>query len=175
MPQSVKRLKKFYDKRDKIGKAILKKTQKHETIYGAQALNKQLPKKLRKHTEDYDIYTNTPRKDALEAEKYLDKKFGGDYFYTKKAKHEGTYKVKDRIMDKGVVDYTKPKGNIPSKIIGKHRYVTLDHIEKGAKKTLKDKSSEYRHPKDKDTLNRIKINKFLKKQKRRKKKHGIFW
>jgi len=98
----------------KISKVVLSKTGNKEIIYGARALNKRFPPFLDKHTTDFDIFSPTPKKDAKETEKALDKSFGGNYFYVELAKHPGTFKVKSRINKEGYADYTKPTQEIPS-------------------------------------------------------------
>lgn len=163
---TLKQVEHFNRKKKKIPKVILSQTEPHEIIYGAQAINKQLPSFLDKHTEDYDIFTKTPKTDAKETEKALDKSFGGDYFYVEPAKHKGTWKVKSRINKQGYADYTKPEGKIPYRKIGKHKYVKLEYVKKHIKKTLKDKEAKYRHDKDRDALNRIKVYEKLKKGKK---------
>lgn len=166
---TLKQVEYFHRNKSKIPTVILKKTGKKEIIYGARALNKHFPKFLDKPTQDFDIFSPTPKKDAKEAEKALDKKFKGDYFYVEPAKHEGTWKVKSKINNEGYADYTKPDKKIPSRKIGKHRYVRLDYVKKHIKKTLKDPEAKYRHDKDKDALNRIKVYERLKKQKPKRK------
>lgn len=171
---TLKRVEHFHRYRKNIPKIILSKTQGHEVIYGARALNKQLPSFLDKPTQDFDIFSPTPKKDAKEVERALDKKFKGDYFYVEPAKHKGTWKVKSNIDKEGYVDYTKVKEKIPSRKIGKHRYVKLIWVKKHIKKTLKNPEAKYRWDKDKDALNRIKVYERLKKAKRQSKKKKGF-
>jgi len=162
---SLKKVEYFHRNKKRISKVILRKTGKKEIIYGARALNKQFPPFLDKPTQDFDIFSPTPKKDAKQTEKALDKEFKGDFFYVEPAKHEGTYKVKSRINNEGYADYTKPEKKIPSRKIGKHRYVKLSYVKKHIKKTLKDPEAKYRHDKDRDALNRIRIYEKLKKKK----------
>lgn len=164
---TLKQIEHFHRNKRKIPSIILSKTEAHEVIYGARALNKYLPKFLDKPTEDYDIYSRTPKKDARQIERALDKSFGGDFFFTEPALHKGTYRVKDRVRKSGVADYTKPKKKIPSKRIGGKNYEKLSHIKKHIKKTLKDKEAKYRHDKDRDALNRINIYERLKRRRKK--------
>ena len=163
---TLKEVEHFHKHKKCIPKVVLSVTEVHEIIYGARALNKQLPSYLDKHTEDYDIFSPTPKKDAMQTEKKLDKHFGGDYFYVEPAKHEGTWKVKSKINKQGYADYTKPDKKIPFRKIGGKKYVRLDYVKQHIKKTLKDKEAKYRHDKDRDALNRIKVYEKLKKPKR---------
>ena len=146
---------------------VLKKTGPGEIIYGTRALNVRFPPWLDRATDDYDIYSKTPMKDAREVEKLIDKRMGFNAAEVKAAKHEGTIKVNSRVTGKGIVDYAKPVGKIPSQVIRGKRYVTLKHMEKGAKLILKDPESAYRHHKDRDTIQRIKIYRKFKKNPRK--------
>ncbi len=127
-------------------------------IFGAQALNAQLPQHLRKHTEDVDLFTKKSKKEAEEMEKKLDKAYGGDYFRVQQAKHKGTYKVKSNVTNRTVADYTS-QGKKPSfkNILGT-RYATLSSIKRKIGKTLRDEEQEFRHDKDRETLQRIKLH-----------------
>jgi len=98
----------FHRQKPKISRTILSKVDDKEIIYGARALNKRFPPFLDKHTTDFDIFSTHPKKDAKEAEKALDKAFGGDHFYVEKAQHPGTWKIKAHANKEGYADYTKP-------------------------------------------------------------------
>ena len=160
---SVKKTERFHRQKKKIPKTIVEKMDRHEIIYGARALNKRFPSFLDKHTQDYDIYTPHPERDARETERALDKKFGGDFFFVAKAQCPRTWRVRSRVNDEVYVDYTKPEEKIPFDVIGGRKYVTLEHTKKHIVKTLADPSAEYRHAKDRDALNRIKIYERMKK------------
>ena len=110
----------FYKKKALIQKIILQTIKNKEIIYGEQAVKVRVPKHLQRETTDYDVYSRTPKKDAIEAEKKLDKGFGGDYFYVEPAEHEGTYKVRSRINGKGYADFTKPTRDYGSDKIYQH-------------------------------------------------------
>jgi len=167
MNSNLKRVEHFHKYKKKIPKIVLSKTGKKEIIYGARALNKRFPPFLDKHTTDFDIFSPMPKKDAEETERALDKSFGGDFFFVEPAKHPGTFKVKSRINKEGYADYTKPDTKIPSDKIGKHRYVKLAYVKKHIKKTLKDPEAKFRHDKDRDALNRIRIYEQLKKARKK--------
>jgi len=152
----------FHRQKPKISRTILSKVDDKEIIYGAKALNKRFPPFLDRHTTDYDIYSTHPHKDAREAERALDKAFGGDYFYVKPALHPGTWKVKAHANEETYADYTKPEEKIPYDRIGGKKYVKLSYVKKRIHKTLRDPESKYRHDKDRDALARILIYEALK-------------
>jgi len=167
-PVSLRQTKQFHKHKKKIPGAIRSRVDNHEVIFGAHALNVRFPAYLERQTMDYDIFSPTPKRDALEAEKALDNVFGGDFFYTHPALHPGTWKVRSYVDQEGYVDYTKPKKKIPYDRIKGKKYVKLSHVKKTIKKTLKDPESSYRHGKDRDALNRIRIYEQMKKKKRSK-------
>jgi len=154
---TLKETENFYKKKELIQKIILQTIKNKEIIYGEQAVKIRLPKHLQRYTKDYDVYSRTPKKDAVEAEKKLDKAFGGDYFYTEPAEHKGTYKVRSRINGEGYADFTEPERNYDSDKIKGHKYIKTKHIKDRIKEILEDKTQEFRHAKDRDTLNRLKI------------------
>lgn len=165
--KKINRLKKtehFHRQKQKIPSIILSKVDDKEIIYGARALNKRFPSFLDRHTEDYDIFSTHPKKDAREAERALDKSFGGDFFAVKKALHPGTFKIIAHANKQGYADYTKPDKMIPFDRIGGKKYVKLDYVKKTIRKTLADPESKYRHDKDRDALERILIYEKLKKR-----------
>lgn len=166
---TLKKVDSFYRKKKKIPNVIMGVTDSHEIIYGARALNKQLPSHLDKPTQDFDIFSPYPKKDAMQTEKALDKEFDGDYFYVEPAKHEGTWKVKAHINKEGYADYTKPEGKVPHRVIGGKKYVKLDYVKQHIRKTLKDKEAKYRWDKDRDSLNRIMVYEKMKKARSKKK------
>ncbi len=150
---------KYYKNQELVKQIIVQDATKDgHIIYGAQASNIQLPPHLRKHTEDFDIFTKKSKKEAEETEKKLDKAYGGDYFKVKQAKHPGTYKVKSNVTGRTVADYTS-QGKKPKfkKILGT-KYATLDSIKRKIGQTLRDEAQEFRHDKDKETLQRIKLH-----------------
>ena len=127
-------------------------------VFGAQASNAQLPAHLQKHTEDIDIFTKKSKKEAEETEKKLDKAYGGDLFRVEKAKHEGTYKVKSNVTNRTVADYTSQGKKPEFKTILGVRYATLESIKRKIGKTLRDERQEFRHSKDRETLQRIRLH-----------------
>lgn len=88
-----------------VEKFIIKK---NRIIYGGTALNEILPPSKKFYTDiqlpDYDVFTPTPKKDAVELAKYLHKK-GYQYIEVKKGFwHEGTIKVYAEFQP--VADFT---------------------------------------------------------------------
>lgn len=163
MTKDLKKVEVFHKKKKHIPKTVLLTIGRNEVIYGARALNKRFPPYLDRPTQDYDVYSNTPKKDAVQAEKALDKRFGGDYFYVKQAQHKSTYKVMSHVNQEGYADFTKPEQKIPYDRIGGKKYVKLNYVKQKIKKTLKDPESKYRHAKDRDAYNRILIYEKVKK------------
>jgi hypothetical protein len=97
-------------------------------------------------------------------QKKLDKNAGFDYYYSKPAEHEGTWKVKGRGNDnikgtdddESIADYTKPDKKIPFILIKGIRYRILKEELKRKQATIKDKEYKFRWEKDKGDINRIK-------------------
>jgi len=165
---TVKQTKTFHKKKRNIGKVILSKTGKNEVIYGAQALNKRFPPYLQKHTTDYDILTKNPKKEARQTERALDRHMGFNAFKTEPAIYEGTHRVRSNVTGEVYADYTKSEKKVPYDRIGKHNYVKLGHVKKTIKKTLRDPEAAFRHAKDQDSYNRIKIYEREKGSRKRK-------
>ena len=128
------------------------------TIYGAQAINAQVPGHLRKHTEDFDIKVKNPKKEARQMEKKLDKAYGGNFFRVQKARYPKTWKVKSNVTNRTVVDYTKQIKKIKSREVYGNRYEDLDSIKKQIKKTLKMEAAKFRKDKDMEALQRIRLS-----------------
>lgn len=154
---TVKETEKYYKHKDEIQKIILSQTESHEIIHGEFAVQKYLPKSLHRHTGDIDIFSPRPREDARETEMALDKKFHGDLFFITRGQHPGTWRVISYNTGESVADYTEPEGKIPHKRIDGKNYVTLEYLKKKTISILNDPQSEFRHAKDQDTINRIKI------------------
>lgn len=169
---SVKKTKKFHKKKHLIDDIILSTIGKNEVIYGEQALRAYFPKYLERHTQDYDVYSSKPFRDARQAEHKLDKKFGGDFFYVKPAQHPGTYKVMSNVNEEGYADFTrKPPKTKYKKIHGKN-YISLNIEKQHRLKSLNDPESSWRHGKDRDALNRILIFEKSKKKKGKKRQNN---
>ena len=128
-----------------------------EIIYGEHALKARFPKYLERHTTDIDVYSPTPRIDAIQAERKLDRVFGGDFFYVKKAQHPDTFKVIAHANQEGYADFTKKPQRTPHDTIRGREYLRLSVEMEHRIRSLKDPQYDWRHAKDQDALNRIKI------------------
>lgn len=145
----------------KRDKAILAQAKKEKSIvYGAQSI-KARRGVLARNTEDWDIFSKSPKKSAKTTEKKLDKIYKRDQFYTKPAMHPGTHKVMSKGADRrkgtkddwGVADYTKmPKPKPPVNKINGVRFRTLAQEAKAKRTSLRDKTQKFRHKKDSTDL-----------------------
>jgi len=161
----------FKRQKDVVGKIIINHVKKKGLIlFGQKATNRQLPKDLRKDTQDYDIFSPTPKKSAKRIERKLDRKLKGNFYFVKEAIHGGTYKVVSRIGKKGVVDVGKPDKQVPTVTKKGVKLASLEFQKGQIKKSLADPESKFRHPKDKEVRSRIKIAEQRKKPRRIKKK-----
>ena len=168
---TLKEKEKFFKNQRKVGTVIINHVKKKGLIlFGQKATNRQLPEDLRKDTQDYDIFSPTPKKSANRIEKKLDDKLEGDFFLVREAMHKGTYKVIQRIGDKGIVDVSKPENKIPTVTRKGVKLATLEFQKKQIKKSLADKDSKFRHAKDKEVRARIRIAEQRKKTSKPKKK-----
>lgn len=159
----LRKVERFHSNKESIPGIVLSTLDDGEVIYGERAVEARLPDRLHRNTTDYDVYSKNPRKDALEAERELDKAFGGDYFETVQAQHPGTWKVRSKINGEGYADFTDPKKRLESDDIYGRKYIKLQAIKKRIREILKDKTQDYRHNKDKDTLNRIRVFEQIKR------------
>jgi len=160
--KSLKKAEKFYKlspkTTDKVILARLKENNKL-VVHGGKAINAYLPNWLDKATEDWDIFSETPRATAKKLEEVLEKKYGGNYFTVKPAKHEGTFRIRAIVTKRVVADITLPVREIEYREVDGVNYATLDYHVKQIKRTLAIPEYSFRHGKDKETLQRIKIYK----------------
>lgn len=143
-----------------IRQVVLDKAQKEDQIiYGARAINQQVPEYLRKKTSDYDILTKKPKKTAKKVLEELKRRTGKE-FTLKKAKHKGTYKIK--YEDETVIDYTQLKRKPKTKSSFGNKYYDIKSIKKNISRSLNNPNNLFRKDKDLDSLNRINksLNKF---------------
>ena len=157
---------KFYkdsSRDNKIKKIILKNVRKKQHIvHGARALNEFFPSFLDRPTKDYDIFSSTPKSTAEKIEKRLDKRFGGNFFRIESAKFPGTVKVKSNVTEQTVADYTKPKREISHTKRRGIKYANFKHFKRRINESLADPKNSFRHPKDRETLRRIKLTEKLR-------------
>ena len=173
---TLKQKEKFLRNRNKVRKVILSEIRKEKgIIYGARAVNKQIPKHLRVSTEDYDVLTDKdPKKLASRIERRLDKKFGGNFYKVKQAQHKGTHKVVNNLSGKGIVDTSKREGKVGVIKRKGIRYANLQFQKKKIRESLSNPEAKFRHQKDRFTRDRIKLAKKSKQTKsisRRRNKH----
>ena len=141
-----------------IRETVLNKAQKdNQIIYGARAINKQLPTYLEKQTKDYDILTNKPSRSARELVIELNRRVGREEFKSEKAIHKGTFKVKDS-KGETIVDYTQLKGTPKTKKSWGNRFEDIKSIKKNIVKRINDPDKLFRKEKDEDSLSRIKLS-----------------
>lgn len=137
---------------------FLKDSHADAIVYGARAINARLPEWLEKPTTDWDILTTKDAaKVARNLEKKLDKRYGGDFFVVEPARHPGTFRIKSRVTGQGVADITLKDSAITFTAKDGINYTTLEYQEEIAKEILDDPTQKFRHQKDRDTLNRIKV------------------
>lgn len=141
-----------------------------EIVYGSQSVALQLGPFARP-PGDWDLLSSNPLQSARLIEKKLDKRAGGDYYYTKASDyHKGTYKVREVGLDnkrgteddEPVADYTRPSRRYQTKNVGGLRVVALGETVQDKLRSVQDKTFAYRREKDSEDLNRIKFFKKLK-------------
>jgi len=154
------------------GKDVREQAKRNDEILrGARAMNAQLAFGfLERGTEDYDLFSKTPKKSALELERELDRKSGGDFYFVKPLAHIGTFRVMDKGNDLksphddfGIVDYTKQPKKTKIILIGGLKHSHISERIKDAKQNLADPSAIHRHSKARGDLERIKASNFFKK------------
>ena len=102
----------------------------------------------------------------MRSEKILDKTYGSNHYYAKPALHPGTWKVMSKGIDGrkgtkddvGIIDYTKiPRPRPRFVVINGVRFRRISQEKKAKYKALKDKTEKFRHKKDREDLDRIKM------------------
>ena len=126
---------------------------KKNVIYGARALNANLSPLLKRHTNDFDVWSRKPRAHAEE----LAKELGQERYHVKRVQLP-TGKFVYRVYHKSgqlTADFTR----IPSKekYFFKYgiRYQTLMHQKERLEEILSDTTKRYRHLKAQMDLNKI--------------------
>ena len=160
----VRRMTRVFLSKPLIQKAIKKQIKEDQSIViGQRSINRQTGI-LSRPTKDWDIFDDKPKKSAQKAEKEFDSIVGFDYFFVKKGKNPGTWKVKgkgdDMIKntkdDVGILDVTKTPKPMPKTIsVGGIRYRSLKEEIKGKRATQKDPKFKFRKYKDKEDLKRL--------------------
>ncbi|KKN08448.1 hypothetical protein LCGC14_1056520 [marine sediment metagenome] len=128
------------------------------TVHGTRATNAQLPRFLeRKPTVDWDVFAKNPKKAAMNMEKFLDKKFRGDFFDVREGatKRLKVHKVFSNVTGDTHVDFSIPDRKVPTVSKRSVRFATLkDQFEK-AKSNLKDPTKIFRTDKDRSLVRRV--------------------
>jgi len=123
-----------------------------DIIHGRKALNKQMPQKYWRETTDWDLFSNSVKKDADKLQNFLDKKVGRDRFYAKQTpltdSKRKVWKVIDRDTEQEVADFmSTPKGKKLYNTIEGIRFETLQRAKKVYKKILANPKLAHRHAK----------------------------
>lgn len=136
-------------------KIILGQVRKDKNVvYGARSIMKQSqygvwPRK----TQDWDIYSRTPKGSARKLHDKLERKEPGDQVTVKPAQHPGTYHVYYR--KKGVADFTEQPSNLKYTTIRGIRYSRMEDELKKKSRSLRYKKYAFRHDKDQRDINHI--------------------
>ncbi len=138
------------------------------TVHGTRATNVQLPRFLeRKPTVDWDVFAKNPKKAATNMEKFLDKKFKGDFFDVKEGvtKRLKVHKVFSNVDGKTRVDFSIPDRRVQTITKRSVKFATLkDQVEK-AKSNLRDPTKRFRADKDRSLVERVRIFEELRSKK----------
>jgi len=160
-----KALKNLFGKGD-TQRIVLSNVQKNDGIvYGAMASRFHMGANARP-TKDVDAFVPYPKRVAQQTERELDKNFGSNQFYSKPAKHKGTWKVKDKGFDgirgtkddQTVADFSPMPKPLPPHSTMTNRgikVVDLSHVKKTKSKSLGDQRFRFRHAKDQEDVDRI--------------------
>lgn len=171
MVLTLKQKERFYRNRRKVDRVIVKNLKKNKhVVFGARATNALFPQFLDAPTEDYDVFSKTPKKTAKRVEKRLDKSFGGNFFEVKDTIFPGGKKVVSKVTGRNVADYVPPPKRKLNVFKRKGiRYTKLDTAKKNIKLSLSDPESKFRRARDIALRDRIKIFEKLRKTKKVKK------
>lgn len=119
-----------------VEKPILNQSRRDKTvIYGCYAVNKLVNKHDKRDTYDFDVYSRTPRRHALEIEKSIDQGLGANVAYVEKTRYiEGKkvkplFRVKTHINDNVEADFNTMPGGVQYKTKKGVRFESLKHAE----------------------------------------------
>ena len=136
-------------------------------VFGTKAVNAYLPSWLDKETKDWDIVSVEKAEEmAGKLERILDKRYGGDFFGVEPAIHPGTFRIRSKVTGVIVADISLKDRNIDFRRLKGVNYATLDWLENEAERLIANPEAKFRRSKDKDTLQRIRVHKRLKSQRR---------
>lgn len=161
MKFTAQQIQKYYRNKSLIEQLINNFLMRNPSIvYGAKSRNASLPRYLKAQTTDYDIYTKNPYQLAKKLERKLERVFGNNnYFEVTPAKYPDTVKVRSKITENTLADFTKKPQKVSTIKRGGVKYTTQKYSVKQAKKTLKDPKSKFRHGKERAYLRRVKASK----------------
>ena len=128
-------------------------------VHGTRATNAQLPRRLNRKTQDWDVFVKNPKLKAEMLEKALDKKFGGDFFRVKRGTGSPgikVFKIKDNINNESFVDFATPNRDVPSIPKRGVQFATLKDQKIKAQSNVRKPELKFRRAKDRSLLNRIK-------------------
>ena len=132
-----------------------------DVVFGNQALNRRVPGFLGVETRDFDILTRgNPTARAAQIERRLDRKFGGDVFFTKAAQKPGTRKVqfvgpdlrKNTRDDVTIVDVSKLKRGVMFTRTNGLNVITRQQIRKDRLRAIRNPQAKFRREKDRRAL-----------------------
>ena len=152
----------YYGRKKVIRKNVKKS---NSIIYGGEAIKQHIGIYAR-NTQDIDILTAKPKKEANQLQRRLDKVAGGNFYYSKQSKfHKQTFKIghigadrkKGTRDDIWIADLTKPDRRHKVKRMQGIKFVTLPEILKDKRRAIKDPMFRFRHEKDRDDIKRIRF------------------
>lgn len=147
---SLEKIRKYRDEREEfLTETIVPFVKKKgDAIYGARALNKQLPEEYRRPTDDWDIWSQQPKIHCDQLEDKLDEKIGCDLFTEEQMQAKDAkktiYRIRTNPTGKQEVDYSKPPKGHKVKIIGGVKYQDIKHQKKRLQEMKKDPALAFR-------------------------------
>lgn len=133
-----------------------------KVVSGARAMNVQVPPRLRRKTDDWDIICQRAKRRADEIEDELDELYGKDVFYVEALPltlEEGVvYRVKSKATDEALLDFKNPVlgEGLPDFIVKENiKYEALKELRRKKVETLKNPKARHRWAKDRQDLRRI--------------------
>lgn len=134
---------------------------KDRVVYGARAMNAQLPKEYRRPTEDWDVKTQNARQFAYTLEAELEELDVRDNFKVEmlpvRGENWNVFRVIHKATGKSLVDVSVPEGPSlpPYVIIDEIKYKTLEAIKESKLEDVRDPEKRYRRRKDLQDVRRI--------------------
>ena len=147
-------------KDDVLDKTVLKHTKKHKNvIHGRKSLNSQLSEPFHRRTNDWDIFSKTPKAHMISLDNQLDEAVGYDAFQEATIQLMDSdkiiYRVISRRTGEEVADFMLSPPGLKYKLISGVRYETLTHAKKIYKGILSNPALRDRWAKTRGDLNDI--------------------